>query len=444
VLTLAKFREYNQNQIMLLPPSLEEKIPERHLSRVVSKVIENLDIKDIEETYSDLGTHGYHPRMLLKVVLYGYSIGVRSSRKIQRGTREDLVFMWLAGMQEPDFRTISDFRKAKIKDVKKLFRQVLDSCKEIGLVKCGTICLDGTKIQANNSKNKMIYRKSLEKRMIKYEDEIDKILEEAERIDREEDELYGDYDGYSLDRMPSDKEIEKAVKKVQKKREKMERRWNKTVEKAEVVEERLKRMGNNRNSNGNTDKDATLMQMKEGYLAPGYNVQFATENQVIVSYGVFPRPADMKLLKPMIEEIERDTGKIPEVIIADKGYGSHINYEYLKEKDIKAAIPYPNYDYDRIALKKGTYRPSKRTDYEKVKKKTQEFLATEEGKKLLESRKNDVEPVIGNIKHNLKFRRFLLRLKPKIILETGLIAIAHNIKKIEMFLKRGQLVPQLG
>lgn len=444
MLTLAKFREYNQNQIMLLPPSLEEKIAEKHLGRVVSNVIDELDIGDIESEYSELGCHAYHPRMLLKVILYGYSIGVRSSRRIQREIKEDLVFMWLAGMQEPDFRTISDFRKGKIKDIKQLFRQVLDICKEIGLVSCGTICLDGTKIEANNSKHKLRYRKELEKRKAKYEDEIDKILEEAERIDKEEDELYGDYDGYSLERGYSAEEIKKAAKKVQKKREKIQRKREKMTEKAEVVEERLTRMGNDRNSFGSTDKDATLMLMKEGYLAPGYNVQIATENQVIVSYGVFQRPADMWLLKPMVKQIEQDTGRAPESIIADKGYGSQDNYEYLEEKGIEAVIPYQNYDYDRIALKKGTYRPSKKMDYERVKKKTQYFLESAEGKALFARRKYEVEPVIGNIKHNMKFRKFLLRLKPKINIETGLISIAHNIKKIEMFLKRGQLVPQFG
>lgn len=122
---MAKFKEYHQNQTMLMPPSLEEKVPEGHLARHISRVVDELDIDEIEEGYSEIGCRAYHPRMLIKLLFYGYSIGIRSSRRIQKETREDLVFMWLAGLQEPDFRTISDFRKDRMKDIKKLFIQVL-------------------------------------------------------------------------------------------------------------------------------------------------------------------------------------------------------------------------------------------------------------------------------------------------------------------------------
>ncbi len=124
---MGKFKKYRQNQIMLMPPNLDDKIQEDHFARYINEVVDELDISDIEEGYSDLGCHAYHPRMLLKVILYGYSTGVRSSRRIQKEIREDVVFMWLAGMAEPDFRTISDFRKDRLKDIKKLFNQVL-SC----------------------------------------------------------------------------------------------------------------------------------------------------------------------------------------------------------------------------------------------------------------------------------------------------------------------------
>ena len=118
---MAKFKEYPQSQIMLMPPSLEEKVPDEHLARYINKIVDELDIREIEKGYSELGCRAYHPRLLIKVLLYGYSLGIRSSRRLQREIREDLVFMWLAGKQEPDFRTISDFRKARIKDIKVLF-----------------------------------------------------------------------------------------------------------------------------------------------------------------------------------------------------------------------------------------------------------------------------------------------------------------------------------
>ena len=166
---MARYKEYHQSQIMLMPPSLEERVLQDHLARYISQVVDALDLSEIEAGYSDIGCRAYHPRMLLKLLIYGYSIGIRSSRRIQKETREDLVFMWLAGMQEPDFRTISDFRKARIGDIKELFQQVLETCVELGMVKCGRISLDGTKIEANSGKNKLTFCKTLEKYTISTE-----------------------------------------------------------------------------------------------------------------------------------------------------------------------------------------------------------------------------------------------------------------------------------
>jgi hypothetical protein len=210
---------------------------------------------------------------------------------MQKESREDLVFMWLAGMQEPDFRTISDFRKDRIKDIKQLFNQVLGICYELGMVQCGKISIDGTKIEANSSRNKIVFRKKLEKSKANYERKIDEILQEAEDIDAEEDRIYGDKDGYSLEREYTAEEIREAMKRAREKA-KLERHKEKELEKLALVNKQLERMGEDRNSFGNTDKDATLMLMKNDSLGVGYNVQMATENQVIVGFGVFQDRAD--------------------------------------------------------------------------------------------------------------------------------------------------------
>lgn len=194
-------------------------------------------------------------------------------------------------------------------------------------------------------------------------------------------------------------------------------------------------MGDRRNSFGNTDTDATLMLMKNDSLGVGYNVQMATENQVIVGFGVFQRPADNRLLQPMIEEVERNFRMKPDVIMADKGYCSQSNYEYLTKREIKAAIPPNTYDYDRAAKRKGTYKYSQNLDYEKLKIRMLDFLETEEGRDLLDRRKHDVEPAFGDIKHNMGFRKLLLRLLPKATTEIGLVSIAHNVKKIKSWLR---------
>jgi transposase len=430
-----KFKEYRQHQMMLMPPSLEEKIPQDHLARYIDKVVDALNIKDIEDSYSDLGCHAYHPQMLIKVILYSYSIGIRSSRRIQKEIREDLVFMWLAGQQEPDFRTISDFRKDRIKDIRKIFNEVLGICYKLGMVQCGKISIDGTKIEANSGRNKITYRKKLEKSKVRYEEKINEIMKEAEDIDAEEDRLYRDKDGYSLPREYTSEEIKQAMKKLQREKEK-------TEDKLAVVNEKLERMGGDRNSFGNTDKDATLMLMKNDSLGVGYNVQMATENQVIVGFGVYQDRADTHLLQPMIEEVERNLGITPETIMADKGYCSEQNYEYLACRGIESAIPPHTFDYDIVARHKGTYKPSANLTYEQYKEHMLDFLETEAGKRLMEKRKWDVEPTFGDIKHNMGFRKLLLRLIPKVKTEVGLVSIAHNIKKIKTWLRMPELVKE--
>jgi len=173
---------------------------------------------------------------------------------------------------------------------------------------------------------------------------------------------------------------------------------------------------------------------ERGQSGVGYNVQIATENQVIVAFEAYQRPNDVHLLQPMIEEIEKNMRKRPEAIVTDKGYCSQSNYEFVRQKGIKAAIPPQTYDYDMVARHRGTYKYSKNMEYEYLKVKMLDFLESEEGQKLMEKRKNDVEPTFGDIKHNMGFRKFLLRQKPKITIELGLISIAHNIKKMKKWL----------
>lgn len=432
---MSKFKNYHQNQIMLMPPSLDDKIPEGHIARHISMVVDELDMRSIEAGYSEMGCHAYHPRMLMKLLLYGYSIGIRSSRRIQRETQEDIVFMWLAGLQEPDFRTISDFRKDRIKDINQVFIQVLGICRELGMVNWGKISIDGTKIEANSGKNKITYRKKLEKSKARYEETVEAILEEAEKVDAEEDRLYGNKDGYSLDRQFSQEEIRQALKKVNKKKERIRRAVEKVQTKLACVDDKLQRMGNERNSFGNTDPDATLMLMKEGHLGVGYNLQMATENQVIVGFGIYQRPNDNYLLQPMIEEVEHNLGMRPEAVVVDKGYCSQANYEYVADRGIKAAIPPQTYDLDMSARRRGTYKKSKNIAYEKLKIAMLDFLDTTEGKYLMDKRKHDIEPAFGDIKYNMGFRKLLLRGKSKVTIEVGLVAIAHNIKKIRNCLR---------
>ena len=377
------FKQYNQNQLQLLPPNLSDIINKDHIARLINHSVDKMDLSFIEDKYSTNGQRAYDPRMILKILVYGYVSGSRSSRKMSDRLKEDVVFMWLSGRQEPDFRTISDFRKDKLGDFKKIFEQVLETCFALGLTRVGKVSIDGTKIQANASKNKAIYRKQLAQRKEFIKQKVSDIIKEAEELDKQEDELYGNSTPNRTGKVFNDKEIEQAMKKIEKQKEKLEK-------------------------------------------------------QIILGYGVHSDRNDSHLLKPTLKELEARTKRKPEIVIADKGYGNKMNYRYLKKEKITSFIPYNTYDQDRILIKNKLYERPNKPDRELERYKLTQLvrLQTEEGKQMLKRRREDIEPVLGNLKRNLGFRRFNLRGKWKCELELGLFSIAHNFKKMQNGLKR--------
>lgn len=419
------------------PQSLEEMIVPDHLARLISHSVDHMDISGIERLYSEYGQHAYHPRMLLKVLIYGYASGIRSSRKLADKLHEDIVFMWLTASQYPDFRTIADFRKEKLADFKSLFEQVLSTSMDIGLIRVGTISLDGSKILASASKNKMQYRKQLLKRKINLKEKIDQIIKEADDLDAEEDRLYGSNTINRTGIVMSKEKIAKSIKKIQKRKQTLNK--HKAIVKAQISSIRQKQqiMRKDRNSYSSIDSDATLMMMKENYIAPGYNIQLATEHQVILGYGVFSDRNDQKLLKPMLEEVTARTKRKPQSIIADAGYGRKMNYRYLKNQKITAYIPNQNYEQESILRNQGLYHiVSPDVELEKYKARMRIRLQSEHGQQMLKRRRQDVEPTFGDIKRNMEFRRFNLRGRLKCELELGIISMAHNLKKMKFWIKK--------
>ena len=435
---LIMFKPYLQNQMQLLPPSLEELIPKDHLARLISHSVDEMDLAMIEKNYSPHGQHAYHPAMLLKILVYGYAIGLRSSRKLADRLNEDLVFMWLSGRQTPDFRTIADFRKDKLTNFKTLFEQVLAACFELGLVRAGVISLDGTKILASASRNKMQYRKQLLRREVNLKKKVEEIVKEADSLDAAEDRLYGSETINRTGLAITKERVAQAIKKIQKKRQTLTRHHRIIKAKLSVIKEKRRTMRKDRNSFSSTDHEATAMMMKENYIAPGYNVQLATEHQVILGYGVYPDRNDMKLLKPMIEEVKARTSRRPEAVITDMGYGRKLNYRYLKQQKIDSFIPYQSYELDRSLKRRGLYRPPQEPDPELERYKTETRIKLEGayGQAMLKRRRQDVEPTFGDIKRNMEFRRFGLRGRWKCELEIGLLSVAHNLKKMRSWVKR--------
>ncbi|HEO63650.1 MAG TPA: IS1182 family transposase, partial [Candidatus Omnitrophica bacterium] len=464
------FKEYTQNQLLLLPPDISTLIPEEHLARVINEVVGTLDISAITSGYSALGQNAYHPRMLLKVLFYAYATGIRSSRKIAQKLGEDVVYMWLAGMQKPDFRTIALFRSTRISSLKKLFVEIVSLCVEMGITKLGRIFIDGTKIEANASGNKMLYLKSLERREKNIERKIQEIVDAAQKQDELEDKKYLGKNG---------KSVPAALRK-------QENRLNKLKEAAERVKEQ-KELLKQRSNCSRTDKDANLMKMKRDYIYPAYNVQFSTNSQVIIEYEAVNKCNDTAQLKPQVKQMIYDYGLKPEEVVTDAGYGVEKNYAYLAKEKIDGIIPYPALKKERsrayqnnpcsrdkfrfdekakqmrcpqgylmkltqvkkdnrtgryIKIFKGircakcrlqalcTAAAYREYDYqpfwEKTKKKLKAHLSLDWVKEIYNQRKMEVEAVIGNIKHNLKFNKFLLRGLKKVNIEADLISIAHN------------------
>ena len=427
------FKHSSHDQSWLLPPSLEESVSSDHLARYIRISVESLDMSKVESGYSSLGQRAYHPKMLLSLLLYGYAIGVRSSRKLAQACEENIAFMWLSGRQTPDFRTISQFRKDQLGDMKKYFQEVLMICMDLDMARCGKISLDGTKFRANANRHKLTYRSIVQRRKERLEKLVDDIFDEAEQLDREEDALYGDGDGIHTGTPVDPTELKKKVEALQKQRRRLEKKKEEVHDDLERADEELRIIGDGRNSSGKTDPDATHLRMKEDYPAPGYNVQFATEHQVILAYDIFSNGTDHYLLPPMREEIYRMCGRYPEEILADAGYGNQKTYQYLEEQGQKYTIPYQNWRKDRGKRKKGIYTTTSdpRSWWEQKKWEVWSHLQKKENRNKMKRRGYDVEPTIGDIKENMKLRQFLLRGKAGVHIEVGLASVAHNLKKMK-------------
>jgi len=379
------FKPYEQAQAMLLPPSLEELIPEKHLVRVVNKMIEEIDKRVLERQYKGGGTSAYDPKMLLKVIVYAYTQRVFSSRRIAKELRENVNYMWLSGMNRPDHRTINRFRGKVMKAViNEVFYGVVEQLMEQGYVDLESYFVDGTKIEANANKYKFVWRKSTEKNKEKLQEKVKQLLEEIDEIEAAEEERYGDADleevgeGKEIDaeklkeaaqkinellkQKPEDKELKKAKKKL-------ESDFIPRMEKYERYEE----IYEGRNNFCKTDTDATFMRMKEdhmrnGQLKPGYNIQMGTQKQFILSFSLHRRAGDTSCLKGHLENFKTWLGDYPENLVADAGYGSEENYSFMEEKQITAYVKDSRFHYEqkRNYKKKHPYRADNFPYYSEV------------------------------------------------------------------------------
>jgi transposase len=388
------FKEYRMNQPQLLPQSVDELIPEKHLVRVVNGLVDQMELTKIEKSYQGGGASSFHPRMLLKVVVYAYAEQIYSGRQIAKAVRENIPFMWISGGNRPDFRTINRFRSERLKGkIQAVFTDVLEYLIEEKYVKFEHYFVDGTKIEANANRYSFVWKKSTENNRKKLEGKVKELFEKIDAINEAEEEEYGDKDLEELgedseidseklkelaDRLsrklaedPKDKEAKKARKLI-------ESDYLPRMQKYEQYEEAL----GGRNSCSKTDQDATFMRMKEDHmrnrtLKPGYNVQIGTENQMIVGFSIHQSTSDSTALIPHMEQLKQNLGKVPPVWVADAGYGSEENYLAMEAEGITPYVKYNSFEKDSRKRRKAAAKEKYALSQFKYDETTDAFLCPE-------------------------------------------------------------------
>ena len=441
------YRTYNPDQQLLMPPSLSDWLPEGHLAYFVSDTIDAMDLSEIEAVYASSmrGNPPYHPAMMVKILLYSYCVGVVSSRKIATRLVEDVAFRVLGAGNQPDFRTISDFRKLHLDALKGLFTQILVLCEKAGMVKLGHVALDGTKLKANASKHKAMSYGRMKEESARLESEIAKLLESAERADEEEDRELGE--NVRGDELPA--ELSFRAGRLARIRQAMdELEAEAQAEAAETVvgpesnesldnsvsrkpgRPRKKPTGvpDDKAQKNFTDPQSKIMRSADKSFIQGYNAQAAvdSEYQLIVATIVTNQAADAPHTEDVVEKIEQTFGRLPEEMSLDAGYYSEANVKYLESKEIDAYVP-PS------RLKHREYRDAVAepiNDESSIKDRMKAKVLMEQGRKKYGLRKQTVEPVFGQIKSCRGFRGFSMRGLDKCEGEWNLVCAAHNLVKL--------------
>ena len=435
------FRPWKIDQAHLLPPSVQDFVPEDHLSRfIVALVTESLDLAAITSSYtSALGQPPFDPRMMTALLLNGYASGIYSSRRIAKACIERADFMMIAALDPPDFRTICDFRKRHLRALAGLFVQVLRLAEKAGLVKLGHVALDGTKIKANASKHKAMGYARMTQREAELQAEVDRWLAAAEAADAEEDKLHGAKRGDELPKWVTDKR--KRIEKIRAAKAELEAEAKAAADEERCIraEAEAKRRAEGRKKNGKTpappsdepdakaqrnftDPESRIMKTKDGYIQ-GYNAQAAVDGQaqIIVAHGLTQTTSDHGQVVPLIDGIEENLGRKPGEASADSGYLSEANLEALGVREIDG--------YVATGRAKHPTAPNGKVGgplTQAMRKK----IADGGFETPYRLRKQIVEPVFGQIKQARGFRQFLLRGVENVRAEWAMICTAHNLTKL--------------
>ena len=446
------------DQSLMMPPSLHEWLPEDHLAGFVADLVPSLELSEFYASYEEKDGRGqaaYHPVMMVRLLIYGYCIGVVSSRQIEKRTYEDVAFRYLSADEHPDHTTINEFRKRHLKALSGLFLQALQLCQAAGLVKMGHVALDGTKKQANASKHKAMSYGRMGEAEAKLKAEIEDLLQGAEAADVAEDEK--ERQGFS-DKLP--KELarrESRLKKIQEAKAALEAeaREKAEQEKASVEariaarqkqeEETGKKMGGHppqvpdpeqakpedKAQRNFTDPDSRIMPdgAHKGSFVQAYNAQIAVdaEAQIIVAAEVRQEANDKQQLAPMLEQVQQNTGVKPVASSEDAGYWSP---EQVADKRVAGIDLHVATGRDKHGIAEETAPSTDATTEATALNQMKQKLQTEAGRAIYKMRKAIVEPVFGQIKECRNFRRFSLRGLKNVRAEWKLVCLTHNILKL--------------
>ena len=446
---MSNFRTIDRQTGFLLPPSVDEWLPEKHLARFVVEVIDGLDLSVMSRSYRGSGSASYHPALLLGILVYGYATGVFSSRKLERATYDSVAFRFIAANEHPDHDTIAAFRRRFLKEIEGLFVQVLELAREMGMLKMGTVALDGTKIHANASRHSALSYEHAGKIEAQLKAEVADLMAQAEAADQADVP-----DGMSI---PDElARREERLAKLAEARAKIEARAKERFEReaaeheAKLAAREAKAEATGKKPGGKppqppvegplptdqinlTDEESRIMPVAGGGFEQCYNAQavVAAGSLLVIAAHVVQAPNDKQQLEPMLERIgalPEDLGK-PETLLADNGYFSEANVALCAAAQIDPLIALGRQSHHpslRERFAAAPPAPDNPTPVEAMAHR----LQTPEGKKLYALRKHTPEPVFGIIKSVMGFRQFLLRGLENVRGEWNLVTMAWNMKRM--------------
>ena len=441
------FRTYDQDQSFLMPPSLRDWLPADHLAHFVSELVDEvLDLAPFLASYTEArGFPPYHPRLMLKLLLYGYTTGIRSSRKIETHCHDDVAFRLLSANTAPDFRSIARFRKRHLPALEALFIEVLMLCREAGMVKMGRVALDGTKIRANASRHKAMSYARMCQSEARLAAEVAEMMRQAERVDAEEDAVHGadnrggDLQGEMARRESRLAKIRKAKADLEQHAkdqaaQKARAKASKNGQGDEVAEESAGRAAEAatpaaKAQRNFTDPDSRIMKTADGSFHYCYNAQAVVDeaNQVIVATDFADSGADNPAFGDMLDQTMTNTGVTPGQTLADAGYFSEANIEAAREAGTDPLIATGRLTHGETVPDAPRGRiPKDATPKARMARK----LRTKKGKAAYSRRKVIVEPVFGQMKTTQGAGRLLLRGHDTARSEWRLLTACHNLRKL--------------